>query len=387
MKKNIWIWAVAGLILLVGLVIGNILSRQKEPMKRKPETMQKPIPVIAVQNRDINIPIKMSGPLYAYNKVDIYAEVSGVLLNTNKPFKAGISFKKNEVLIKIDDRVYKNNVLAQKSSLLNQITLLLPDLSIDFPKSSSRWEKYLAKMDIEKALSPLPEPLSDKEKYYIAARNIYTLYYQIKSMETTLSKYTIRAPFNGVVSQSQINPGTLVRVGQVLGEFINTELYEMEASVDLFAANLLEIGQNVNLHSEDLQGTFTGKIQRINHVLDTESLTVKVFIHLKNPRLRDGMYMVAETEGKPIKKVFTVSKELLVDESHIYAVEDSVLKLKPVRVVAEQGDTAILRGLEDGEMILGKLWAEAREGLKINGKVQPLKKNLPQHTPSKENED
>ena len=366
MNKNKWVWVIAGLTILAGLVISNILSNQKEPMRRKPETArQKAISIITVQNNDIKIPIEMSGPLYAYDKVEIFAEVSGVLLNTPKRFKAGTPFKKGKVLIKIDDRVYKNNVLAQKSSLLNQLTLLLPDLSIDFPRSSQRWEAYLENMNLEEALKPLPDTTSDKERYYIASRNIYNQYYVIKGMETTLSKYTIRTPFTGVVSMSLINPGTLVRVGQKLGEFISTEIYEMEASVTLFDANRLEKGQHVNLTSEDVQGTFEGRIRRINRVLDSTSLMVKVYIHLKDPRLRDGMYMIARTDGKPVSNAVTVSKELLVGNNRLFAVEDSVLVLKPVRVVAERGDAAIVRGLADGTKILGEVWEEAREGLEI----------------------
>jgi multidrug efflux pump subunit AcrA (membrane-fusion protein) len=366
MSKNKWVWLIAGLMVVAGLVISNILSRQKEPMRRRPDAArQKSIPILTVQNKDIEIPIEMSGPLYAYDKVEIFTEVSGVLLNTPKRFKAGTPFKKGEVLIKIDDRVYKNNVLAQKSSLLNQLTLLLPDLSIDFPQSSQRWETYLKNMDLQEGLNPLPDPASDKERYYIASRNIYHQYYVIKGMETTLSKYTIRAPFAGVVSVSLINPGTLVRVGQKLGEFISTEIYEMEASVSLFDANRLETDQPVNLTSEDVQGTFTGHIRRINRVLDAASLTVKVYIHLQDPRLRDGMYMVARTEGKPISGAVAVAKDLLVENSRLFAVENSVLVLKPVRVVAERGDLAIVRGLADGTKILGEVWAEARDGMKI----------------------
>ena len=366
MSKNKWVWAIAGFMIVVGLVISNILSRQKEPMRRRPTAArQKSVRIITVRNKDIKIPIEMSGPLYAYDKVEIFAEVSGVLLNIPKRFKAGNPFKKGEVLIKIDDRVYKNNVLAQKSSLLNQLTILLPDLSIDFPKSSQRWETYLENMDLQKVLNPLPDPASDKERYYIASRNIYNQFYVIKGMETTLSKYTIRAPFDGVVSVSLINPGTLVRVGQKLGEFISTEVYEMEASVTLFDANRLEKDQPVNLTSEDVQGTFTGHIRRINRVLDPTSLTVKVYIHLKDSRLRDGMYMVARTEGNPVPGAVAVAKDLLVENSRLFAVEDSVLVLKTIRVVAERGDTAIVRGLADGTKILGEVWAEAREGVEI----------------------
>jgi membrane fusion protein, multidrug efflux system len=381
MNKNKWVWIIAGLVLAAGLVISNILSRQKQPMKRKHDAVQqKSISIITVENRDIDIPIEMSGPLYAYHKVDLFAEVSGVLSSTSKPFKAGTPFRKGDVLIRIDDRVYKSSVLAEKSSLLNRLTLLLPDLSIDFPQSSQRWERYLETLDLQAELQPLPEPASPKERYYIASRDIYSQYYVIKGMEATLSKYTLRAPFNGVVSESLINPGTLVRVGQQLGEFISTEIYEMEASVSLFDANRLEINQPVKLVSEDVKGVFSGYLRRINRVLDPASLMVKVYIHLQDPRLRDGMYMVATAEGKPVPGAMAIPKDLLRKNHRVFALEDSVLVLKPVQVVAERGDMAIVRGLAEGTKILGEVWAEAREGMKIPqsspdlrepGKIQP----------------
>jgi multidrug efflux pump subunit AcrA (membrane-fusion protein) len=366
MNKNKWIWTTAVLIIAAGLVIGNILSSRKEPMRRKSQAArQTSIPIVTVHNKDVDIPIEMSGPLYAYDKIEIFAEVSGVLSNTPKRFKAGTPFDRQEVLVKIDDRIYRNNVLAQRSSLLNQLTLLLPDLSIDFPQGSQRWDAYLKDMDLQKELKPMPEPASDRERYYIASRNIYNQFYVIKSMETTLSRYTIRAPFRGVVSLSLINPGTLVRVGQKLGEFISTEMYEMEASVSLFDANRLEIGQPVALTSEDVQGTFTGHIRRINRVLDPTSLTVKIYIHVKDPLLRDGMYMTANAGGRPVSNAVAVSRDLLVQKNRLYAVENSVLVLKPVRVIAEKGDMAIVRGLDDGAKILGAVWPEAREGMEI----------------------
>jgi multidrug efflux pump subunit AcrA (membrane-fusion protein) len=137
----------------------------------------------------------------------------------------------------------------------------------------------------------------------------------------------------------------------------------MEAAVGLFDANRLEVGQMVSLTTEDLPETFTGHIRRINSILDTTSLTVKVFIHLQDPQLREGMYMVGKTEGRPIANAVAVSKDLLVNNNRLFAVDNSVLVLKPVRVVAERGDMAIVRGLENGTRILGEVWPEAREGL------------------------
>jgi multidrug efflux pump subunit AcrA (membrane-fusion protein) len=363
-KKRMWL--IALIVIILGVVIGIVLSRQKEPMKRRPsQTKQKPIKILTVKNSDIKTAVEMSGPLYAYNKVELYAEVSGVLQETSRPFKEGYQYKKGDVLIRVDDSVYKHNLLAQKSNLVNQLTLLLPDLSIDFPQSTQKWEAYLKNLKLENPLPELPGPASDKERYYIVSRNIYNLFYTIKSMEATFAKYTLKAPFAGVVTQSQINPGTLVRVGQKLGEFTSTDLYEMEAAVGLFEANRLNVGQAVTLKTEDVRGTFPGKIQRINRVIDRSSMTVKVYIHTRDTRLRDGMYMQAYTEGKPITDAYSVAKDLLLEQNRLYVVEDTLLKLRQVDIIGEKGGRVIIRGLADGTRILGEVWSEAKEGKQL----------------------
>jgi multidrug efflux pump subunit AcrA (membrane-fusion protein) len=381
-KKRMWF--VTLLIIIIGLVIGIFLSKQKETIQRRPAlSRQKPIKLLTVKNENIQLPVEIAGHLYAYNKVELYAEVSGVLQDTPKRFKEGYRYSKGNVLIKIDDSVYKNNLLAEKSSLLNQLTLLLPDLSIDFPKQAPQWETYLKNLDLNKPLKPLPPVGSDKERYYIASRNIYNLYYKIKSMEATFAKYTLRAPFNGIVTESSINPGTLVRMGQKLGEFTSTDLYEMEAAVNVFDANLLEIGMIVMLKSEDIRGVFEGRIQRINSVVDRETMNVKVYIHLSDPRLREGMYLDGQVQGNPIPNAFIFSMDLLVRHNQVYAVEDSVLVSKRITIVSKHDGKVIVRGLADGTKILGEVWAEAKEGValpKISSNPSPNQDKPERHS-------
>ncbi|MBN2105639.1 HlyD family efflux transporter periplasmic adaptor subunit [bacterium] len=379
MKKFWKHGALAGGILLLSVIISHLLSQQKEPLRRRPVSVdEQHLDLMTVQHMDLTLDIRMTGPLYAYHRVDLYAEVSGILQNTHPPFKAGLHFKDDQVLLNIDDRVYRNNVLAQRSGLLNQITLLLPDLKIDFPESADIWESYLKSYRIEENLQPLPEAQNDQERYYIASRNIYQQYYTIKSMEETLAKYTLRAPFPGVVALTQVNPGTLVRIGQKLGEFVGTDLYEMEAAVTLDEAGQLHVGQAVHLSSEDMQGSFQGIIQRINSVVDRASMTVKVYIHSVDSRLRDGMYMSAVTQGLPVPHVVELHRDLLRD-GHVFIVLDSVLVLYPVTVVADAGERVFVRGLTDGMVILNEAWAEAKPGKRLpdlNGFTSPASENL-----------
>jgi len=375
-------------VIVTGFLLHNLLSSQKTPMKRRPSgNGRTAVRLITVQNRDISAPIPISGRLTSYNKVELYAEVSGVLMNTAKPFKEGFRYAKGEELIRIDDRVYRNSVLSQKSSLLNQITLLIPDLSIDYPESAVKWNRYLDDFSFDAPLKPLPEPLSDKERYFIASRNIYTQYYSVRGMEETLAKYTIKAPFYGIVSVASINPGTLVRAGQKLGDFTSTDLLELEAPVSLPDIKRLKPGQRVQLFSEVIPDTFSGTIHRINDVVDRQSMTVKIYIHTRDSRLTDGMYLLGRAEGNPLKKAFTISRDLLINRSQVYAVRDSVLYAAPVTIVSEDGEQVIVRGLRNGTIILGEPWAEARPGQRLpQSAFQPRKQQAKSNESKPENQ-
>lgn len=354
-------------IVAAGLLIGNFFSKQKEPMKqRSTPARTRSIQVLEVKNRDIQVPIPVSGLLEAFDRVDLFAEVSGVLRLTPKRFIEGQSFAKGEVLIRVDDTVYLNNLLAQRSELLNQLTILLPDLSIDFPDSAAKWSEYLKTIRIEEGIPTLPPAQNEKERYYIAARNIYTSYYRIKSMEATHAKYTLSAPFKGVVTEAMIKPGTLVRAGQRLGEFTSTELMELRSPVPIFLMNHIPLGEKIWLSAGDIPGKFQGRIDRLNRVIDRSTMTITVFVQMKDPKLKPGMYMTGEMLSRPIENVMMIERDLLMEGERIYRVDDeNRLTLQPVEVLGDAGDKIIVSGLDEGMRILGEVWKEAREGRRI----------------------
>ncbi len=363
MMKKYRNFLAAPVILIVGVLISQVLSSQKQPMRRRPSAGgAKAVQTLVVRNQDITVPVRLTGPLSAYNKADIYAEVTGVLLETPKRLKTGHAYKKGELLVYVDDRVYKNNVLAQKSGLLNQMTQLIPDLSIDYPGSLDAWKTYLNGFDLDTSMGPLPEPASETERYYIASRNIYTQYYSAKSMEVMLDKYTIRAPFNGVVTDADINPGTLIRSGSKVATFTGSGHFEMEAFATPSQAARLSVGQKATLISEDIGGTFKAKITRINTVLDA-SQTVRVYLESSDNRLRDGEYLTAAIHVDPIRNAFRIPKTLLEKDHRVYVVENGALALAEVNVLTEVDDDIIVTGLKDGTVLLAEKMTGAKVGM------------------------
>jgi multidrug efflux pump subunit AcrA (membrane-fusion protein) len=357
---------IAAGVLAAGFIISVVLSNQRKPLKRRSVSKkQEIVTAITVRNDVMTTTLGLTGPLSALDQVDVYAEVAGVLLSTGKRFKPGNSFRRNEPLIRIDDSVYRNNLLAQKSGLLNQLTLLLPDLSIDFPERAGKWHTYLDRFELEKPLVPLPELGSEKERYYIASRNIYSQFYNIKSMEATLAKYTIRAPYDGVVTSSSINPGTLVRQGQKLGEFVSTSVYEVEVFAGLDEVKHISVGLDAVLTCDDLPGEFQGTVSRVNEVIEKSTQTVAVYITTTDERLRNGLYMSARIKSNPIDNAVRVPVSALAGESQVWVLKDSALKLVKVEVAAVENGQVLIRGLADGTILVLDPPTDASPGLKI----------------------
>ena len=362
-------------IIILGFGINYLLSNQEDvanKAKSKPAIeKQPPIKTETVKNVTVSKLLEIGGRVSAYNKIDLFTEVTGVLKRLEKPFREGSYYAKGQAIIKLDDEVFKNNMLSQKSSLLNQITLLIPDLTIDFPNSVNKWDTYLNEFDLNKPLVELPQTESQRERNYIAARNIYTSYYNVKSMEATLSKYTLKAPFGGVVTAANVNPGSLVLQGQKIGEFTNTSIFELDAIARFEDLKFIKVGERVKLYSEDLSETFTGKIQRINSRISPETQSINVYIITSKTGLKDGMYIKARIEQE-IDQAVELHRSHLVDNNKVYVINQSKVELTEIKNLGYNDDFAIVKGLNDGTKVITEHFDGIRDGLEINPAVQPI---------------
>jgi RND family efflux transporter MFP subunit len=241
----------------------------------------------------------------------------------------------------------------------------MPDIRLDYPDQFQKWQNYLNSFDINKTTPKLPEFSTDKEKYFISGRGITTSYYNVKNLEVKLGKYRLRAPYSGVLTEALVTPGTLVRVGQKLGEFIDPSVYELEVSVNAEFAELVKKGNSVTLHNLEKTKEYTGQVVRVNGKVDATSQTIKAYIQVSNPELKEGMYLEADLNAKSEKDAIEVSRKLLVDNSKLFVVRDTVLDLVEVKPVYFSAETAIIKGLNNGTLILSKPTPGAYDGMQV----------------------
>lgn len=280
-------------------------------------------------------------------------------------FKEGQSFRKGETIINIDADEYAASVQSAKSNLFNQLTAVMPDLRLDYPDIYSKWQDYLTNFDMSKSTPALPELATEKEKFFISGRGILTSYYNVKNLEQRLSKYRIVAPFSGVLTETLVTEGTLVRSGQKLGEFINTEVYELEVAISKRYTDLLKVGESVELTNLDDNSTYKGKVTRINGSIDQATQTVNAYIEVEDKNLREGMYLEADLDAKKEENAIEVDRGLLLEDNKIFVVRDSILDVIDVEPVYFSDKRVVLKNVPNGVTIVSKPISGAYTGMAV----------------------
>ncbi|ANW95721.1 efflux transporter periplasmic adaptor subunit [Wenyingzhuangia fucanilytica] len=340
------------LFIALSIFISKTLIDNKTKPKPVAKKIVKTVFTDTIQNTTVPIVIQGNGSLKAKERIELYSEVQGVLKKGTHLFKTGQTYKKGNVLIKADDVEYYASVQSAKSNLYNIIASIMPDLRLDFPEIYPKWKKYLDNFNIESSTPSLPKIESEKENYFITGREIVKEYYNVKNLEQRLSKYSIKAPFNGVLTEALVTEGTLVRSGQKLGEFINPSIFEMEVSISKSYASILKTGKQVALTNLEKTEDYTGTITRVNGSINTATQTIAVFIEVENNNLKEGLYLDANINAKSIDNAIEIDRNLLLESHEIFIIKDGMLNLMPVKPVHFSDTTVILQNVPNGTVIL-----------------------------------
>ena len=369
MKKR-KIIIIAGVLLVAAAIFVTqwLAGRNQEDSSQQESPSQTSATVVSTRQvnvQDVQSYVDITGRLEPEDKIDIYAEVGGVLLPTNPAFKVGNRFGKGTSLVRINDSEARQNLRAQKSNFITTLASVVPDLKIDFPNAYQTWENYLLSFSVDEPVPPLPEPASEQLRLFLGARNVYTQYYTLHQLEEQLDKYRIYAPFTGTLTEASINQGTLIRQGQKLGEFIKDDVYEMEAAVRPEELAFIAVGDEVALSSVPSDSSWQGTIARINERVEPNSQTVKVFVRVDGDALKAGMYLEGRVKGRLYEDAFEIPRDVLVNENKVFIVQDSTAELLTVETLKTSDEIAIVRGLEDGMTLITEDNTEAFSGTKV----------------------
>ena len=363
--RNI-ILSILGVVLIIGAIfIGRQIADSKKKTRPIAEKVVKTVFTDTVQNGTVQIIIPANGNLVAKRRVELYSEVQGVFRTSGKLFKPGQEYRQGETLIRIDASEYYASVQSSKSNLYNSIAAIMPDLRLDFPEVFQKWQTYLNNFDLNKTTPKLPEMTSEKENYFITGRGIVSNYYNVKNLEQRLAKYSIRAPFSGILTEALATEGSLIRNGQKLGEYIDPSAYEMEVALSKTYASLLKVGEAVELNDLEHTQKYSGVVSRVNGSIDATTQTITAFIEVKNEALKEGMYLEANLNAKEESNAIEINRSLMLDGEQVFVVRDSILDIIDVKPVYFSDTKVVLKDIPNGTVILSKPIPGAYAGMLV----------------------
>ena len=181
-----------------------------------------------------------------------------------------------------------------------------------------------------------------------------------------MSKYKIKAPFDGILVKGNISEGAYIVPNQMLGEFIDPNNFEVGVNIPVNLIEKIKLNQSVSIISNDNKNISTGKIKRINRKVDEMTQTIKIFIEFNNNNLFEGKFVEVKIPMGIINNSQLISRSLLINDNYVFIAnkDDKISKIN-VNPVFYNKENVIVTGLDDGTRLITSNVSDIYEGMKI----------------------
>ena len=356
MSRKAIAFIVVPLLLIGGVLFSNFLADQKElPPQRPRPVVRNYVKVRPVSYSKMPVEIEAFGRLNSLQQINLIPEVGGKLLRGQVALKEGAVFRKGQILIRIDDAEEILTLQSRKSNFLSLLASILPDIKIDFSDSFDQWQSYFDAIDLNRPLPEIPVETESKIKTYLASKGVLTDYYAVKSLEETLKRHTIYAPYTGTVQSVNLEVGSVVSPGAVIATIIRTDQLELKVPIQKQDMEFVSIGETVKVIQEETAKSWLGKIVRRAPFIDPNNQSLNVYIAVNNTYgdLFDGLYLKAAIAGKYIEEGMLIERNVIRNKNEVFVVAaDSLLQTKKINIAKITENDAIIHGLDPGELLV-----------------------------------
>lgn len=349
-RKLIIILSSVGILLLAFLLAGFFAEQKEEPKDQRPVAVTKTVQTKKVNYQTIQTDVVSYGRVQTAQTLDLLSEVSGRMFQGKVRLKEGERFKKGDLLFYIDDREPALNLKSQKSNFLRDLAGILPDMKVDFTANFDAWNAYFNALDIDKKFGPLPEAASEKEKIFLATKGIYSSYYTIKSAEAKLDKHRYYAPFDGSIMQITMQSGSFINPGVSIGKVMRRGVHELKVAIETKDIPWIKDNSPVKIYSDEMDQYLEGRVTRISDFVNQNTQSVDVFIAIQpsGNKIYDGQFFQAAIPARTVKDGMIMPRNAIYNGNEVFVVEDTLLKVRKIKVIRLADEEAIISGLDRG---------------------------------------
>ena len=360
----------AALLVLITAGTVTFLNRKSEANALAKETEAVAIPTVAVvqpTSEPGTDELVLPGNLQAFIESPIFARTNGYLLRWYKDI--GSKVQKGELLAAIDTPEVDQE-LSQARAGREQVKSALELAKI----SADRWAN-LRKSD------SVSQQEADQQAsgYQQALANLAAADANVRRLEQLESFKNVYAPFSGVLTRRNVDPGALINsgaqaAGKELFDLARVDPLRVYVNVPQAYAPNIKAGMKANVTLQEFPGQkFAGIVVRTADAIDpaTRTLLTEVDVPNKDGKLLSGSFgQVHFAVGTPVPRItIPVNAMLFRTEGTQAAVvdKDGKVHLRPITIGRDFGTTLeIVSGLDASDRIIINPSDSLEEGQQVH---------------------
>jgi len=363
--QNRWRWAAVAALAVAVVLIGRWWLSGGSNGRDEAE---RAIPVVTAPARlgPIIETYGAIGTATANEAVVITSKVTGLVQSIN--FKEGEVVPAGRVLVELDSRELKANLLAAQADVRNA------------RQSYDRTAKLAKSQNAPQArVEELQAALESAEA-------------RAEATKARLADMTIVAPFAGKLGLRRISVGTLIQQGTVITTLDDTSIIKADFSVPETLLAAIAPGQSVEARSDAYPDrSFPGAVRTIDSRIDPATRAVDVRTEIPNPdgTLKPGMLLTLQLTLAKRDSAVLIPEEALVpqgEKQYVFAVEEGRARRKEVQIGTRMKGTVEIRsGLDASAVVLiggtqlvrdgSRVRTPGQQGRDQNEPNQPQKKS------------
>lgn len=305
--------------------------------------LPQPVTGVAAVQDTLWISVTAKGRAEAIRETKITARTSGIVVSV--PVRENQAVRSGQLMVGIDTTEYALEVAARFAALQKA--------RADY-QTRVIGDDALADEEVRARRDRLARAITGLDEAEVAHRRAVL----------DLEKTSVRAPFGGRVADLKVVPGQFVPEGEELLTVVDINPIKVAVQVLGTEVVYLDEGRAATLDFTAFPDqAFHGRIETINPVIDPETNTARVTVHIANSdgRIKPGMYAEADLEAQQFPDRILVPRTAILEtadrRTHLFVLEDGRAKWRYVTPGLENELLVeLLEGDEDwvapGEIVL-----------------------------------
>jgi RND family efflux transporter MFP subunit len=367
------------LLLVGGLGIGGWRHYQAElavtATAQQSRTLVPDVRVASVRAADSQITISLPATTLAFEAANVFARTSGYI--EKRYVDIGDRVKAGALLADITAPELDHQIAQAKATLTqNQATLQQTQASRDLADVTNGRDSKLVKqgwLTLQQGDNDRLTLAAQQAAVRVAQSNIAAQEAQIRILEQEKAYQRVVAPFDGVITQRNIDNGSLVQSGSTfMFTLMHPDVIRTQVYVPQDEAFGLGPGVDAVVRVPEIPGrTFPGKVTRIASALQPGSRTLLTEIDVPNPdgALSPGIYCTIELFIPRKTPSMIIPSDAVVfdrDGLHVAVVENGSAHLKKIAIERDFGtEVEVHDGVKPGDQVILNPMVNLVEGSKV----------------------